>query len=443
MALNPRVSVVLTSFNHAKHLREAIDSTLNQTFPDFELLIFDDGSTDDSWAIISTYSDARIRAYLNTTTLRNGEFARNRLLGESRGDYIAIHHSDDVWGPDKLERQVAFLDANPQVGAVFSRAHIINEDGQPFTDADHFYSQVFEQPNRTRHEWLNYFFYHVNALCHPSVLIRRVCFEVCGVYRLGMALLPDFDMWVRLCLKYEIHVLPDKLTYFRIRQNEVNASGSRPDTRVRGQFEFLQVLENFAQIPSMAELVRVFPTAERYDLPAGHDLHFALGMTALESKEHRPTGLFGLRLLFDALQDPARAETIRTLYNFGHSDLLALTGRHDVFHVAVEEDLRRRLQVSAGVQQDLEEQIKVSAGVRQDLEGHIKAQSEEITVHSGIAQTRSRELSAIKSAPEWRLFQFAVHARLFLLPAGSRREAAARRTLRALRILPGAEKREP
>src|SRR5215510_6627953 len=126
MSTNPRVSIILTSYNHEKYLHEAIDSALNQTFSDFELIIFDDGSIDDSWAIIRSYLDPRIQAYQNKTTTKYGKFVRMNFLEKSHGEYIAIHHSDDIWEPDKLEKQVAFLDANPHIGAIFSRVQIID-----------------------------------------------------------------------------------------------------------------------------------------------------------------------------------------------------------------------------------------------------------------------------------------------------------------------------
>jgi glycosyltransferase involved in cell wall biosynthesis len=332
MAIHSKVSIVLTSYNHAKYLRESINSVLNQTFTDFELIIWDDASTDESWEIISSYADPRLRSFRSKTP-NIVAHVRDVISGMVVGEYIAIHHSDDVWEPDKLEKQVGFLDANPQIGAVFSWAQIIDENGQPFQDKSHYYYKIFEQPNRTRHEWLNFFFHHGNALCHPSLLIRKECYEACGLYRYGLAQLPDFDMWVRLCMKYEIHVMPEKLLRFRIRSNEVNASGIRPDTRIRGQFEFLQVLGNFRNIPTLQELVRIFPDAERYITPHGYDLDFALGRIALASETNQLTALFGLNTLFEIFNTPSRKEQIEELYGFSQSDFIALTGQHDVFLV--------------------------------------------------------------------------------------------------------------
>ena len=264
MAKQKKVSIILTSYNHAKFLREAINSVLSQTYTEFDLIIWDDGSTDESWQIINSYSDPRIRAFKNETVER-GAPIRNVISAVETGEYIAIHHSDDIWEPQKLEKQVAFLDTHPEIGAVFTWAQIIDEHGLPLVDKSHYYYEIFDQPNRTRYEWLNFFFYHDNALCHPSLLIRKACYDDCGLYRYGLAQLGDFDMWVRLCLKYEIHVISEKLVRFRVRANAMNASaGNRPDARIRHLFETLPIYENFRNIKDSKDFQKIFPPSQKY-----------------------------------------------------------------------------------------------------------------------------------------------------------------------------------
>lgn len=326
-----KVSVILTSFNHEKFIREAVDSVLNQTFTDFELIVWDDASSDNSWHVITQYSDPRIKAFRNEEQKR-GIWGINKAISEvATGEYIAIHHSDDVWGLDKLKSQVAFLEANPGVGAVFTNACAITEDGSPLTDERHFYANIFNQPNRTRHEWLRFFFCHGNALCHPSVLIRKTCYEDCGLYRFGFAQVGDFDMWIRLCLKHEIHVLPERLVRFRVRNNEANASGDRPETRIRAPYEFYKLLQNYRQLNNIDDLIRVFPGAEKYCRKKEVDTEFILAMVALEEKPYVCTQLFGLELLFDAVSDPKRAANLKLLHEFDYKSFVALTAQHDIF----------------------------------------------------------------------------------------------------------------
>jgi O-antigen biosynthesis protein len=329
MKNHPKVSIFLTSYNHAKYLRESIDSALHQTFSDFELIILDDASTDDSWAIINSYSDPRIRAFRNKTN-RLGDFPE-LFPQAANGEYLAIHHSDDIWELNKLEKQVAYLNNHPDIGAVFTNAMIIDEQGKPFEDKTHFYYNIFNQPNRTRHEWLKFFFNLGNALCHPSVLIRKVCYEQCGLYRYGLFQLPDFDMWIRLCLKYEIHVMPKKLVRFRVREYEENVSGNQPEKRIRSMYEFYKTLENYKKIERFDDLVKVFPKAEKYNRGDETDIHFSLAMIALEEKPFIFTELFGLNILFELISDPIRSANIKRLYNFDYMNFIDLTGKHEIF----------------------------------------------------------------------------------------------------------------
>ena len=347
----PKISVLLTSFNHEKYICEAIDSVLNQTFTDFELIILDDASSDDSWRLISQYSDPRIKAFRNEM---NGDdkYKLNNAISEiSLGVYIAIHHSDDVWALDKLEKQIAFLEEHPEVGAVFTDALAIAEDSSPLIDNQHFYSSIFEQPNRTRHEWLRFFFIRCNALCHPSVLIRKACFDACGLYSYSMIQLPDLDMWIRLCLEYEIHVLPEKLVRFRVRDNKENASASRPDSRIRHQYEFCKALQNYRKIKEFDELIKIFSSAEKYCRNEETDMDFVLGMIALEEKPFTVTTLFGLDILFEIISDSKRAANIRRLYDFDYKSFTALTGQYDIFSVELPiryEEMRERYEGISG-----------------------------------------------------------------------------------------------
>jgi len=325
----PKVSVLLTSFNHSQFIREAIDSVLQQTFTDFELLILDDASTDDSWWIIKSYQDPRIKAIRNG---KKGEITSkviDVISNVAAGEYIAVHHSDDLWETGKLGKQVAYLEAHADTGAVFTDAGAISEESLPLEG--HFYSGIFAQPNRTRHEWLRHFFNHGNALCHPSVLIRKECFDVCGFYRPWLWQIDDFDMWMRLLMKYEIHVLPEKLTRFRVRNHEANVSGNYRTARVRNLYEYHRILDNYRGIDNFEDLCLVFPEARKYYRADHSDVLFALGMVSLEVAIRPFAQLFALNLIQEALADPARATAIKAAYDFDIGNLKDLTGQYDVF----------------------------------------------------------------------------------------------------------------
>ena len=141
----------------------------------------------------------------------------------------------------------------------------------------------------------------------------------------------DFDMWIRLCLKYEIHVLPEKLVRFRVRDNEANASGNRRETRIRGIYEFHKTLNHYRKIKTVDDLVKIFPSAVTYDRKEETDIAFVLAMIALEEKPFFFTPLFGLEILFEVIADPVRSANIKRLYDFDYKRFIALTAQHDIF----------------------------------------------------------------------------------------------------------------
>lgn len=336
-----KVSIILTSYNHAKYLRESIESALLQTFDDFELIIWDDASTDESWDIINEYHDTRIRAFRNPVNMHRGNI--NRALEKATGEYIAIHHSDDIWELHKLEKQVAFLDSHPEIGAVFSDVLVIDEQGDILPENSHPYQTIFAQPNRSRHEWLTYFFYRGNALCHPSVMIRKACYSECGVYRSGFSA-ADYDMWVRLCMKYEIYVLPNKLIRLRARDNNANASGDRLDVRLRSWFEYLQILKNYKKLSKPDDFQKIFPSVQKYLQTKEFIPSFVLAMAALEPIEsYDITRLFGMEFLFDLMNEPESVRRVEEIYGFTHKDFIELEGKYDVFSLETVRQLNESL----------------------------------------------------------------------------------------------------
>lgn len=392
-----KVTVILTSFNHGKYIREAIESTLNQTFTDFELIILDDCSSDDSWKTISQYTDPRIRAFRNAVNM-GGSVEINRVISEADpGVYIAMHHSDDVWETDKLEKEVAFLDAHPEIGAVFSNALAIGEDSAPLTDKQHFYSDVFNQPNRSRHEWLRHFFFHGNALCHPSVLIRKTCYESCGSYPYGLAQLGDFDMWIRLCLRYEIHVLSEPLVRFRVRDNEANTSGNRPEVRIRHRSEAHHIFKHFFKITGFQELASIFPEINQYYRDHGCEPRFVMSMVALSENSSPWARSLGIETLYDLFSDVSTKERLQSLYQFGVRELISLTGKHDLYY---QELLASQSSALAEREAVMFGQQKIISQLNRSLQAASMARMRQpITHHISVrAATEEREIPADRRA---------------------------------------------
>jgi len=206
----PKISVILPSYNHAKYIKKSIESVLSQHFEDFELLISDDASLDNSWDVISSINDKRIFAFLQDQNLGPvGNLAF--LVGKARGKYIALINSDDFWEPEKLLKQIFIMDSMPELGACFTWASLVDDHGSEVTGSESIWRDIFRQPNRTQGKWLRHFFNSGNCLCHPSMLMRKEVYEAIGFYNPAFKQLPDFEMWIRLVKSYPIHIIQENL----------------------------------------------------------------------------------------------------------------------------------------------------------------------------------------------------------------------------------------
>ncbi len=326
----PLVSVVIASFNHAAYVQDCIGSVLGQTLQDFEIVITDDGSADDTVARIRAVNDPRIR--LEVLPQNAGAcIAFNQAIRRARGRYVAILNSDDCFLPHKLQRQVDFLQARPQIGAVFGYPQLVNETGERFADAGHKDFAVFQAENRDRHRWLRHFFDQGNCLCHPSVLIRRECYEQVGLLDARLAQVPDLDFWIRLTRRFEIHVLPETLLSFRIRDRQQNASAARPEVIVRDLWERQRVLRHYLGWDADT-FAAVFPEYRDQLGEQTPDQLLARHALGLGTPFHIG---FGLDTWFASLPPDGCGPQ--------YLDFIRHTGGLDLHHVLLVGDLRRQL----------------------------------------------------------------------------------------------------
>jgi hypothetical protein len=201
----PRVSVVMAVHNGDRYIGAAVDSVLAQRFPDLELIVVDDGSTDRSAAIVRERADPRVRLVSNG---RNLGLAPSLNIGvaAARGEFIARLDSDDLALPARLERQVAFMDANPGVALVGSWYVTMAEDGTP--------GAPIRLP--TRHWDLRWHLCIHCPFAHSAVLWRRrVVAERVGVYDERLRFSEDYDFWCRISAQLQVANLPEYLIHLR------------------------------------------------------------------------------------------------------------------------------------------------------------------------------------------------------------------------------------
>lgn len=239
----PLVSIIMPSYNHEKFIGKAIESILKQTYINWELIITDDGSTDESAYIIKQYNDKRIHKYFFPKN-QGAAIAVRNCLQKVSGKYIALLNSDDEWSEDKLSIQVEFLEKHSEYAAVFSNAEFINEKDIVISDSYKYYD-IFKTENRSRGEWLEYFFFHGNCICHPSILIQREFYDSGKLHNEALRQLPDFNLWIELIKKASFFILQDKLVRFRVLDNGKNTSADTPKNKVRNINELYIIYHNF------------------------------------------------------------------------------------------------------------------------------------------------------------------------------------------------------
>jgi glycosyltransferase involved in cell wall biosynthesis len=203
----PNISVVMPVYNTSKYLAKAIESVLNQTFQDFELIIIDDCSTDESWLMISKYAkqNSRIRAVRNTDNMGIA-YTRNRGLELAKADIVAIADSDDVNNLNRLDLQFEYLRKNPNVSIVGSYAQVINEK-----DVDIELIKFASTPTKLRKT----FFYHYPFL-QPTTMYRKRHVLAVGGYREKYSLVDEIDLYLRLFFcGYSGANIPQPLVHYR------------------------------------------------------------------------------------------------------------------------------------------------------------------------------------------------------------------------------------
>lgn len=331
---NVKVSIILTSYNHAAYLRKSIDSVLEQTFENYELIIIDDCSTDNSCEIIESYLDERIQ-FVRHEYNRGGGI-KEGVEKFAKGEYIAILHSDDFWNDKKkLEKQVEYLDCHKDCAAVFTGVQVVNDDNSFYDKKESFYYNIFDQPNRSRFEWLRFFFFHGNCLCHPSILVRKSAYEENRAleYVYPYRQIPDLVRWVRLCLRHEIYIIPEKLTCFRLHANEsMNTSGFSVENAQRNSVELFSYNRHFLEITDEDSFEKVFPEWKEYSVNGYFNNRYALARICLLPATAMQTKLFGMVLLNDVLTDINEREKLKKYYGFTNKEYYQFTGKYDIFN---------------------------------------------------------------------------------------------------------------
>ena len=226
MVETPKVSVILPTYNRKTLIGKSVQSILDQTYSDFELIIIDDASTDGTWDIINEFSDPRIIC-LKHVENRGGSAARNTGIDAAKGKYIAFQDSDDIWLPEKLAKQMSVFKNSPEsTGVVYTRCIRWNVE------------QKLEIPGELPKPKNGDIFKALlpeNFIVLPSVVLKKECFEKVGLFDETLPRLQDWDLFLRIAKLYEFCYVPEPLVQSFYTENSIS---SNPKALIRA-FEII------------------------------------------------------------------------------------------------------------------------------------------------------------------------------------------------------------
>ncbi len=225
----PLVSIITNCYNGARYLREALDSVYRQTFKDFEIIFWDNQSTDDSGKIAQSYGEP-LQYFRGEKFLPLGA-ARNAAIEKATGKYIAFLDSDDIWLPEKLEKQVALMESNRALGLVYSDCYFIDSAGTPgektcFHHSPPFRGMAFNQ------------LFQSNPIALLTAIITREAFNKAGIFNPKYEIGEEYDLWLRIAQNYPIDFIEQPLGKYRVHSQSTTSRHGllnyKEDLQIRG-----------------------------------------------------------------------------------------------------------------------------------------------------------------------------------------------------------------
>lgn len=251
--LCPHVSVLLPVRNGGALLHGALASVLSQDHTSFEVLVIDDGSSDESVEIAHAIGDERVRVL--SSGGQGLAAALNVGLRAASGRYVARQDADDFSSSDRFRHQVAFLDANPSVDVLATRVRFIDHSGAPYRDA--WTDSVDAQWDRALDpHGLAVLLPLTCCLIHGSVMARREALLSVGGYDERLPVAQDYDLWLRLLPEHRFAKLPDRLYTFRVHPHQVSATRRDAQSRIAIEAK-LRYLQRVARLPAVTSALIV------------------------------------------------------------------------------------------------------------------------------------------------------------------------------------------
>lgn len=254
----PLVSVIIPVHNAEDVIENTLDSVLNQSYQNMEVIIVDDASTDSSREKIEAYEDSRLKKIFLETN-HHVCYSGNIGFENATGKYIALIGHDDCWRADKLEKQISFLEEHPSYGLTLTWVNIIDENGENKNVENDIFYKTFRNDNFKKEYWNRRLIVKGNSFCAPSACIRSDILKRTGIYRYALVQLQDYDLWLRILRETEVYTIQEKLTYYRrFTQAGKNVSDMNEKAKARDYHEKQWIQETYVKNLSSEEFTQIF-----------------------------------------------------------------------------------------------------------------------------------------------------------------------------------------
>ena len=245
-----KVSVIIPTYNCAQYITEAVESVLNQTYKDFEIIVVDDGSTDNTKEVIKPYLNKIKYIYQQNS---GPSAARNRGIKEAKGEYIAFLDADDIWLAQKLELQIKFMEKEKEVGLIFSDMILFNEKGiikNSFLKEKLFFNKLSIKPLSSTEKVIydNVFnaLLQENFIPTNTVIVKKECFNKVGFFDKTLFSVEDRDMWLRIGLFYDIGFINFPLVLTRFHETNISAN---QELALKSRLKVMKKFLNYSNLP--------------------------------------------------------------------------------------------------------------------------------------------------------------------------------------------------
>lgn len=379
------VSIYINAYNEEKFISDTIKSVLNQTYKNLEIIVVDDCSTDKTLEIVRSFDDPRIKIYKNDINM-NIPYSCNKGISFAEGDYIAHIDADDIWYPDKLEKQISFLESNPEYGACFTWSDVIDADGNPANDLYPETKSVYAIKNMAQAEMFRYLIENSNHFSHSAFAAKVEIVKKLGYHDVSTLFLHDFDCWLRLLTICPVYVLQEPLS--AVRKHNDNNSTMSEEKFISHDTEFVRIINNAVEICPDELFLNAFSDKLRLSGPHTHEetelekAFFLIdGVLCLKKNP-----ILGINKLSELLKSEKYIELAKNKFNFSLNDFYKMQ-RTRVYYDADKFD--------AAIKQCQDKYSQLELDYN-EIKNNYNAKTAELSELSALCKERETEISRLK-----------------------------------------------